>query len=69
MRSISRSRLIVACVLAGLASTTAWADHSLDRPRKREAVAHLDRGNQLYEEARWQEAISEIGRASCRERV
>lgn len=59
MRSILRPLLIVACILGGLAPMTAWADHSLDRPRKREALVHLDRGNQLYAQAKWQEAISE----------
>lgn len=69
MRTILRPFLIVVWILVWLTPVTAWADHSLDRPRKREALVHLDRGNQLYAQARWQEAISEYEAGATIEHV
>lgn len=59
MRASFRPLLIVGWFVGVLGSANAWADHSLARPSKREARDRLDRGNRLYKEAKWEEAITE----------
>src|SRR5688500_8879804 len=60
MRATLRRFLIVTtCFLGMVTSTEAWADHSLERPAKREARQHLDQGNRLYKSGQWEDAIRE----------
>jgi hypothetical protein len=59
MRAIPRRCLIVICFVGMFCSSEAWADRSLARPSKQAAREHLDHGNVLYKEAKWEEAIGE----------
>lgn len=52
-------RFLIVIGLLAMFSVPARADQSLARPIAREAQKHLDQGNRLYKQARWEEAIRE----------